>query len=179
MLADCSASGSGTGGEIWVLGDVFVDVQAFGLSRLPDWDSDTESNEVGIFAGGSAANTARQLHSLLTTTPVGSYPPLSGRLRFFSAVGSDFFGQWFLDRLKAEGFPAEDIQVLGGGEKGGARPTSVCIVLTGKRDRAFVSCYASTDALQWEGSPLQAKLKDILVHTGNVGRELSAGNAGT
>ncbi|CAD7927673.1 unnamed protein product [Amoebophrya sp. A120] len=51
--------------DIWVVGDAFVDVQAFGVERLPyRWDVDVECSSTALLPGGSAGNTARQLHCL-------------------------------------------------------------------------------------------------------------------
>ena len=113
------------------LGDAFVDVQVAGVQALPGWGEDAECQGVSLLPGGSSANTARHLASI-------------GRdelcVSFFTCVGDDDFGRWFLSKLKGEGLllaPDESVIVMTG------VPQSTCVVLSGAADRAMVSCYSS------------------------------------
>ena len=76
--------------EIWIIGDIFVDIQAAVARLPPSWDSDTISYGTNVLPGGSGANTARQLHALRKTMK-GVGPSV----RFFGAVGDDAFGKEF------------------------------------------------------------------------------------
>eukprot|EP00927_Polykrikos_kofoidii_P080375 TRINITY_DN77247_c0_g1_i1.p1 TRINITY_DN77247_c0_g1~~TRINITY_DN77247_c0_g1_i1.p1 ORF type:complete len:393 (-),score=51.73 TRINITY_DN77247_c0_g1_i1:87-1202(-) len=116
---------------IAVVGDVFVDVMAR-VQRLPEWDSDTEADYVKVLPGGSALNQARHLHAL-------GYP-----VRFFGAVGSDSFADLLLRHVAGQGFSTAGIRIFKD------LPSSVCLVLAGAADRAFVSCYSTTDAYSTE-----------------------------
>ena len=49
-------------------------------------------------------------------------------------------GQSLLDQVSGQGFPTDSIKMFSN------LPSSVCIVLSGPADRAFVSCYSTTDA---------------------------------
>lgn len=157
--APAPGSGIGSGRELWIVGDIFMDIQA-SVDRLPpSWDSDTISHRTDILPGGSGANTARQLWSLAKMQPFAppetlySQKPGAGapstsqllRLRFFSAVGMDGFGDAFKGVCRAEGLECADIAVFD------KIPTSTCIVLSavGGANRAFVSCYSTTDAMRY------------------------------
>lgn len=113
-----------------VVGDFFVDIQAE-VPQLPVWDGDVETRAIEVLPGGSAANTARQLQALL---PGGS------EVKLFSTVGDDLLGQAALSRLEAQGFSTKHITRL-------SQPSSACIVLTGPKDRGFVSCYSTVKLL--------------------------------
>lgn len=113
------------------LGDAFVDVQVAGVQALPGWGEDAECKGVSLLPGGSCANAARHLAGI-------------GRedlcVSFFTCVGDDEFGRWFLSKLKDEGLlvaPDKSVIVRRG------VPQSTCVVLSGATDRAMVSCYSS------------------------------------
>ena len=55
-------------------------------------------------------------------------------------VGKDAMGQSLLEQISGQGFPTDTIKMFSN------LPSSVCIVLSGPADRAFVSCYSTTDA---------------------------------
>ena len=120
------------------LGDAFVDVQVAGVQALPGWGEDAECQGVSLLPGGSCANAARHLASI-------------GReelcVSFFTCVGDDEFGRWFLSKLRDEGLlaaPDQSVIVRSG------VPQSTCIVLSGAADRAMVSCYSSNRLMQAE-----------------------------
>ena len=120
------------------LGDAFVDVQVAGVRALPSWGGDAECQGVSLLPGGSCANAARHLASIGQEELCVS---------FFTCVGDDEFGRWFLSKLKDEGLlaaPDESILVRAG------VPQSTCVVLSGAADRAMVSCYSSNRLMQAE-----------------------------
>ena len=55
-------------------------------------------------------------------------------------VGNDTLGQSLVQQVAGQGFPTETIKMFSN------LPSSVCMVLSGPSDRAFVSCYSTTDA---------------------------------
>jgi len=114
--------------RVVIIGDVFVDLSAK-VKGLPQWDSDTEAEYIKAQPGGSALNQARQLHS------IGG-----AEVRFLGAIGDDAFGKMLMSHVQGQGFPLERVKVYRD------LPSSVCIVLAGPSDRAFVSCYSTTDA---------------------------------
>lgn len=125
------SGGSRDAVAIALLGDAFVDVQVDGLSQLPAWGVDRACSSVRMLAGGSCANTARQLASL------GGG---AAKVCFFSAVGDDEFGRFYRRELASEGALAcaeTTLVTLPG------TPQSTCVVLSGPADRAMVSCYSS------------------------------------
>ena len=120
------------------LGDAFVDVQVAGVAALPSWGEDAECQGVSLLPGGSCANAARHLASI-------GREELS--VSFFTCIGDDEFGRWFLSKLKDEGLlaaPDESVLVCAG------VPQSTCVVLSGAVDRAMVSCYSSNRLMQAE-----------------------------
>lgn len=119
--------GPRSGCRACVVGDVFVDLVAK-VQALPQWDADTEASFVKVMPGGSALNQARSLHALGVD------------VNFVGALGDDEFGETLRRHVTAQGFPMEHVKVFKG------LPSSVCIVMTGPSDRAFVSCYSTTDA---------------------------------
>ncbi|CAJ1392881.1 unnamed protein product [Effrenium voratum] len=112
---------------IAMTGDIFIDIVA-PVKKLPQWDSDVEAESVKMLPGGSALNQGRHLHALGLD------------VRFFGAVGNDSMGRSLLQQIAGQGFPIETIKMFSN------LPSSVCMVLTGPADRAFVSCYSTTDA---------------------------------
>ncbi|CAK9069505.1 unnamed protein product [Durusdinium trenchii] len=120
--------------------------------------------------GGSALNQGRQLHSL--GVPV----------RFVGAVGKDAIGHALLEQVSGQGShgmhvlmpllcllrarcdaagPSVQLRCV---DENAARSSAyaiVCIVLSGPADRAFVSCYSTTDAFTERDLQEQAhKLED-------------------
>eukprot|EP00931_Biecheleriopsis_adriatica_P058482 TRINITY_DN34831_c0_g1_i1.p1 TRINITY_DN34831_c0_g1~~TRINITY_DN34831_c0_g1_i1.p1 ORF type:complete len:315 (+),score=49.32 TRINITY_DN34831_c0_g1_i1:245-1189(+) len=110
-----------------MVGDIFIDIQAK-IKKLPAWDTDVETESVKLLPGGSALNQGRHLYSLGT------------KVRFFGAIGNDAFGEQLISKITGQGFPTDYVKVFKN------LPSSVCMVLAGPSDRAFVSCYSTTDA---------------------------------
>lgn len=132
-----------------MVGDFFVDLQAQ-VPRLPFWGGDVATPAIEILPGGSAANTARQLHRLLGA---------GSEVVFFSTTGDDALGQTALAMLDSEGFNTANIKRL-------AKPSSGCIVLSGPEDRGFVSCYSTVHALSTETIDEAALLSCAHIHVG-------------
>ncbi|CAE7665366.1 unnamed protein product [Symbiodinium necroappetens] len=126
-------------------GDIFIDIVA-PVKKLPMWDSDVEAESVKMLPGGSALNQGRHLHALGT------------RVRFFGAVGNDTLGQSLVQQVAGQGFPTETIKMFSN------LPSSVCMVLSGPSDRAFVSCYSTTDAFTTRDLQEQADHLDGCTH---------------
>lgn len=113
-----------------------MDIQISGIPSLPQWGTDTPCNSVCLHPGGSCANTARHLASLVSELPF--------TVSFFSACGGDQFGKYFIRHLTSEGLlhkPSETIEILAD------TPQSVCAVLVGAHDRAMISCYSSNSCI--------------------------------
>jgi sugar/nucleoside kinase (ribokinase family) len=135
--------------RVALLGDIFVDLQAHGVSGLPAWGEDRMASAVHLLPGGSCANTARHLASIARS---------SFCVSLFSTLGDDELGRHFLRRVIEEGLlhePHATLRLLPG------VPQSCCLILSGVRhvpaadgaasaaeaDRAMVSCYSSTSRL--------------------------------
>lgn len=145
------------GRRIACLGDSFVDVQIAGVVDLPRWGTDCTCQSVSLMAGGSCANTARHLSGLGNSC--------SFSVSFFSALGDDEFGSFFLHHLSSEGLfnslsetllPLKDT------------PQSACVILSGQRDRAMISCYSSNAKLRTSSiaSEMMARGPWSLLHLG-------------
>jgi len=109
-----------------VAGDIFIDVMAK-IQDLPKWDADTEAKVIQVLPGGSALNQARNLHGLGVD------------VRFLGSLGNDDFGKMLKQHCSSQGFPMDWVKTFD-------KPSSVCMVLSGPADRAFVSCYSTTEA---------------------------------
>mmetsp|Transcript_11836 Transcript_11836/g.22913 ORF Transcript_11836/g.22913 Transcript_11836/m.22913 type:complete len:425 (-) Transcript_11836:74-1348(-) len=116
---------------IAVVGDIFVDVVAK-VQRLPVWDADTDAASVDVLPGGSGLNQARHLHGLGMT------------VSFFGALGVDSFAEMLKMHVEGQGFHLKHVKLFPN------LPTSVCVVLAGPSDRAFVSCCSANNALNTE-----------------------------
>ena len=139
-----------------IIGDVFIDVQANNVTKLPRWNSDTQASSIEILPGGSAANTARQLHALIDPSQVAK--PCVSEVKFISTIGNDYFGKLFKQICIKEELKFHLEEING--------PTSVCMCLSGPSDRAFVSCYSSTDAFKVDQFYNQIPSNTVLFHIG-------------
>lgn len=145
-------AGGSSGGEtsshlgtktIWVVGDIFMDVQTNVQSLPAAWGTDTLAESIEVLPGGSAANTARHLHSLLKD--IDDHCENGGVvLNFVASLGDDHMGKAFLSKLDGEGLGQAFIQVFANTN------TSTCIVLSGPEDRSFISSGSSTKLLRLE-----------------------------
>lgn len=116
------ATGS-TKSSVVVLGDIFVDLMVQSDS-LPVWDSDTvTTTPISALAGGSGLNTATHLSASFQV-------PTS----MWSAIGSGKNDAWSA-LLHAHATRAR-FQLRGALN---CVATGVCVVMTGKHDRAFIT----------------------------------------
>lgn len=155
--------------RIALLGDIFVDLHAHGVSGLPEWGEDRTASAVHLLPGGSCANTARHLASITSN---------SFCVSLFSTLGDDELGRHFLRRVTEEALlhePHSTLRLLPG------VPQSCCLILSGVRrgpavpgapataeaDRAMVSCYSSTSRLSVpECSPALSRGRWDVLHLG-------------
>ena len=123
---------------VQVVGDVYLDVIAK-IDALPEWDGDsTIKQPIETVAGGSALNTAVQLSALLRTRRQRSQPNPFRRCVLHSRVGADLYGDLVEEKIREAG-------VALSAKRAGAQ--GVCICLSRKRDRAFVSYKGSVGEL--------------------------------
>eukprot|EP00854_Cymbomonas_tetramitiformis_P009664 gene9664-11455_t len=120
-----------------------MDVQTK-VQELPAaWGTDTLAEDIEVLPGGSAANTARHLHSLLKG--IDDHCENDGvDVNFVASLGDDHMGKAFLSNLDGEGLDQTFIQVFADTN------TSTCIVLSGPEDRSFISSGSSTKLLRLE-----------------------------
>jgi sugar/nucleoside kinase (ribokinase family) len=116
------------------LGDAVVDLVASALAHLPEWGQDREVETITPHRGGAALNVAVNLATLGNPTAL------------VAGVGADTWGTFLRNAVATAG-------VDGSGIKSLAAPTAVTMVLTGHHDRAFVSVYGATAALQSRDLP--------------------------
>jgi len=136
-----AAAGSLLGGmpsTVQVVGDVYLDVIAK-IDDLPAWDADTQIHApIETVAGGSALNTAVQLSALLRTRRQRVQARPFRRCVLHSRIGSDLYGNLVDAKIREAGVTLSARRAGGQG---------VCICLSGKRDRAFVSYKGSVEEL--------------------------------
>jgi len=127
LLSRISFPGPST---VQVVGDVYLDVIA-NIDELPQWDADVSINApIETVAGGSALNTAVQLSALLRTRRQRWQERPFRRCVLHSRVGRDLYGGLVAAKIREAGVTLSARRAGGQG---------VCICLSGKRDRAFVS----------------------------------------
>ena len=110
--------------NVIVIGDAFVDILAGPLESLPRWGADVECPEISQLAGGSALNVAVHLGTLCQGV---------AKCSFFGLVGNDDFSNILRNRLRA----AQVLDCMDSVTNG--LGTGVCLVLSGKGERAFVT----------------------------------------
>jgi len=125
-----SLLGLGSPSTVQVVGDAYLDIIAK-IDELPQWDGDTAiRSPIETVAGGSALNTAVQLSALCRTRRQRDQPRPFRRCVLHSRVGSDLYGELVAAKTREAGV------TLSARREGGQ---GVCICLSGRRDRAFVS----------------------------------------
>lgn len=114
--------------RISVIGDIYCDILASNVPRLPGWGEDITCSKVALMAGGSALNTVVHGANFI------QWADLNIENHFYSAVGKDSQGKLCTDRLKHPNIVPHVLQKDGDN-------TGSCIVLSGEADRCFVSDY--------------------------------------
>ena len=139
--------------SILVIGDAFCDVNAGPLASLPQWGTNTISPEaIAVHAGGAALNVASGLQQL------------RGDTHLFTGLGQDGFGELLRRHCSSLG-----MDVIEAVDRSTPLPTGVCIVLSGRKDRAFCSHFGVADAfdaallLEHDGAALR-RLQPPLGH---------------
>ncbi|MGH2541869.1 MAG: carbohydrate kinase family protein, partial [Ardenticatenaceae bacterium] len=112
------------GTAIAVIGDAVVDLVALGLEALPTWGEDREVGAIERRLGGSGMHVATNLAAL------------GNEVSLLAGVGMDAWGEFLLEGARAAGVDVRAVRRL-------PVPSAVTIVLSGNRDRAFVSSYGA------------------------------------
>ncbi len=110
--------------QVIVLGDAFVDILAGPLASLPRWGADVDCPSISQLPGGSALNVAVHLGKLCDGNATCS---------FHGLVGDDDFASILRKRIAAAGV-IDCMETTANGVG-----TGVCLVLSGKGERAFVT----------------------------------------
>lgn len=140
--------------EISIIGDSFTDVIVSGVGSLPGWGEDSlAARPITLAAGGSALNTALQLGHLLRLFAGAPTTPEAAVIVLHTALGDDDFGRFLRDQVLRSS-PAVRLSVAStarptatatasantnGVGDGSSDKTGVCICLSGKHDRAFIT----------------------------------------
>lgn len=114
--------------RITIFGDIFLDIMATEIKKLPTWGTDTLSNSINMLPGGSAFNTC--VHAA-KFTEFKNYPLI---IRLCGAIGEDSSSQIFKDRLHEAVPIIEDGILACPGHR-----TGKCVVLSSVNDRCFVT----------------------------------------
>lgn len=142
--------------RVHVLGDAFCDVVSHGLTKLPTWGGDAKANGVGLFAGGSALNTAIHVRGILS----GS----DHSVTLFTALGEsrdDWASEVLENHLSKHDVGLKAKRVMG-------KSTGVCIVLSGTSDRAFVTSNGAVTEYSYEDVDVANLAKCDHLHFGGV-----------
>lgn len=118
------------------IGDIFCDIIAQS-NVLPSWDTDTMS-KIRMLAGGSCLN------SIIHARIYSQLMPESIQLNIHSCVGNDSQGLLCLDALSKYKVPTIDVVVE---ESIG---TGTCIVISGQKDRCFITDRGCIDKMSVE-----------------------------
>jgi sugar/nucleoside kinase (ribokinase family) len=115
--------------SVLVVGDSFCDVNAGPLPHLPQWGRNVVSPEAIVaHPGGAALNVASNLARL--GIPVALY----------TGIGNDAFGDMLRRHCASLG-----VRLIEATPTDRSQPTGVCMVLSGREDRAFCSHFGVSD----------------------------------
>jgi sugar/nucleoside kinase (ribokinase family) len=124
------------------IGDIFLDIIAKDITRLPAWETDTLAS-ISMIAGGSCLNSVSHAKSFADYLNLQGKPTNIG-LNLFSSVGLDSQGAICLDHLTKVGLLTDNIAKLA------TERTGTCIVLSGSSDRCFVTDRGCIDSMSIE-----------------------------
>eukprot|EP00123_Amoebidium_parasiticum_P003274 comp14567_c0_seq2/m.10821 comp14567_c0_seq2/g.10821 ORF comp14567_c0_seq2/g.10821 comp14567_c0_seq2/m.10821 type:complete len:321 (-) comp14567_c0_seq2:200-1162(-) len=102
------------------------------MERLPTWGTDTICESVKRMAGGSALNVAVHLASLISSAQQQGLAQNTS-VTFHSIVGADDFGEF--SRQRVDRVPGLRNSMVTSERWG----TGVCVILSSKDDRAFIT----------------------------------------
>lgn len=126
-----------------ILGDIFLDINA-STSKLPTWGCDLISKKaIEATAGGSALNTATHLSSAFNV-----------KTSVWSSIGKDLWGKIIVDHASKHGI------ILKGNLD--SCTTAVCMVLSGNKDRGFLTYRGPMDTLSIGQGSGQLDKNDII-----------------
>ena len=121
-------------GKVLVIGELNVDLVASGLHSLPGFGQEVLANDFRVTLGSASAIFACGLARL-------GHP-----VTFLSRVGTDDFGRFCIEALKAAGIATD--QILHS-----TSATGVTVVLSSHEDRALVTCLGAIAELRYEQLP--------------------------
>ncbi|MDA9620641.1 carbohydrate kinase family protein [bacterium] len=146
-----------TPSRLAIIGDVFADLSATGLSSLPQWGCDVAvERPINMLAGGSGFNSAVQLASMQRDPRRGivTGPASAGvDVMLYAALGDDSFANFLQNAAYEMGVNMQRVRTgpasgEGEDEIAEATGTGVCMVLAGytdssrtRIDRSFVTHY--------------------------------------
>jgi len=122
------------------IGDAYVDLQTSTLQSLPLWGQDRTVDSIQVLPGGAACNSARHFASVCVSD-IGACN--YGTPSICCVIGDDTLGALMYSHLSST---TAQLDVNGVLQPKGI-PQSVCMVLTGATDRAFISSNSSNEQL--------------------------------
>jgi sugar/nucleoside kinase (ribokinase family) len=186
--------------HLCVVGDVFCDISATGLTALPRWGGDVAvERPIRMLPGGSGLNSAVLLASLQREYCRGKLNVLAGsRTRhapgvhtvLYAPLSDDAFGTLIRSKAREAGVALVPVRVRAGagtGRTAGAEQpgTGVCVVLGGwtdaartRLDRTFVTHYGVVGAMCAADLPPEATAAADHVHISGYYNFKTLGYAG-
>lgn len=152
--------------QLAIIGDVFCDLSATGVTGLPEWGGDREvASPIRMLPGGSGLNSAIQLASYQSDPRRDAIAPNGAGVHtvLHAALGHDTFCEFLQEQAAAAGVDMRKISVSPElkpdgkeAQEGDMVPgTGVCMVLSGwvdsnmsKSDRCFVTHYGVVGELR-------------------------------
>lgn len=124
--------------RVLCVGDLSADIVASPAARLPQPGTTAMVEQIAVFPGGNALNTALALQHL------------GERAAYVSNMGDDALGDLLLDRLKAAGLDTRHIQRV----PGGVTPATILYRAVGE-DRRFITALGANARFTGEQIPLE------------------------
>jgi len=117
-----------------IIGDAFCDVMCSGVANMPRWGEDElVDSPIELLPGGSAANCASWVASLSYSEGNPDEDAVRVVPRLFTRIGSDVFGQCLQSHARAS------LVILASSSYVLDESTGTCVVISGKKDRGFVT----------------------------------------